>query len=326
MKMLFIPNKYSGGIGRDYLALQETILKIISDQGFTTGTENVIELAPKKPFLKVGPISFYWNRSYQCVLNAQFDIRSIILGKGIIIQRLHDLFPITNSHWFTFRSIISFRLAFKYLKRKEVIYVANSAFTRAVAAKYISQEKILIHYCKDTLQVSSRCNDCQGCRFSLNSQFCLFVGTIEPRKNYQIVPDIASKFKDLDFVVVGRSGWKYFDTLQNLSLVPNITYLGECCDYSLDKLYRECKAFISTSQQEGFNIPALEAQNRGAKLILSNIPVHREIFEGVAFFCDTIEDFVNGIRMLDDLNLKTLNELSYQTTLMEIVERLKWGK
>ncbi|MBU1151459.1 glycosyltransferase family 4 protein [Patescibacteria group bacterium] len=52
----------------------------------------------------------------------------------------------------------------------------------------------------------------------------------------------------------------------------------------LKVLYENCKAFVHLSQEEGFNIPALEAANCGAPLVLSGIAVHKEIFAGGAMF------------------------------------------
>lgn len=50
------------------------------------------------------------------------------------------------------------------------------------------------------------------------------------------------------------------------------------------RLYRGATAFISLSTFEGFNLSAAEAATLGAPLLLSDIPVHRELFAGYGFF------------------------------------------
>ncbi len=51
-------------------------------------------------------------------------------------------------------------------------------------------------------------------------------------------------------------------------------------------LYRGAQAFISLSRFEGFNLSAAEAATLGVPLLLSDIPVHRELFGGYAFLVD----------------------------------------
>jgi glycosyltransferase involved in cell wall biosynthesis len=50
------------------------------------------------------------------------------------------------------------------------------------------------------------------------------------------------------------------------------------------RLYQGATAFISLSTFEGFNLSAAEAATLGVPLLLSDIPVHRELFAGYGFF------------------------------------------
>ncbi|HEX7867575.1 MAG TPA: glycosyltransferase [Variovorax sp.] len=55
------------------------------------------------------------------------------------------------------------------------------------------------------------------------------------------------------------------------------------------RLYQGATAFISLSSFEGFNLSAAEAATLGVPLLLSDIPVHRELFSDYAFFVDSGE-------------------------------------
>jgi len=66
--------------------------------------------------------------------------------------------------------------------------------------------------------------------------------------------------------------------------------LGNCVRHrglvsrqDLTRLYCGATAFISLSAFEGFNLSAAEAATLGVPLLLSDIPVHRELFGGYAF-------------------------------------------
>lgn len=62
-----------------------------------------------------------------------------------------------------------------------------------------------------------------------------------------------------------------------------IRHRGLVSRNELIRLYGGATAFISLSTFEGFNLSAAEAATLGVPLVLSNIPVHRELFGGYAF-------------------------------------------
>jgi glycosyltransferase involved in cell wall biosynthesis len=64
---------------------------------------------------------------------------------------------------------------------------------------------------------------------------------------------------------------------------------------ALFRMYRGATAFISLSTFEGFNLSAAEAATLGVPLLLSDIPVHRELFAGYGFFVGNEPDDLDGI-------------------------------
>jgi glycosyltransferase involved in cell wall biosynthesis len=68
------------------------------------------------------------------------------------------------------------------------------------------------------------------------------------------------------------------DCVRHRGLVPRDELL---------RLYQGATAFISLSTFEGFNLSAAEAATLGVPLLLSDIPVHRELFADYAFFVDS---------------------------------------
>lgn len=56
-------------------------------------------------------------------------------------------------------------------------------------------------------------------------------------------------------------------------------------DATLGAWYRQCRFLLSPSLAEGHNLPVAEALQLGANVLCSDIPVHREFYDGqVAFF------------------------------------------
>ena len=110
----------------------------------------------------------------------------------------------------------------------------------------------------------------------------LTVGTLEPRKGLQRMVRACEILDDAGVLYewrhVGRSGWG------DMQLPPRIELLGVLSDELLRAEYDRADLLVSASTQEGFNLPALEGTARGCRLVLSDLPVHRELFSRVATY------------------------------------------
>jgi glycosyltransferase involved in cell wall biosynthesis len=61
---------------------------------------------------------------------------------------------------------------------------------------------------------------------------------------------------------------------------------GHLPDDAVSDLYRAAAAVVLPSKAEGFGLPVLEAMSCGVPVVCSDIPVLRELADGVAIFCD----------------------------------------
>jgi glycosyltransferase involved in cell wall biosynthesis len=81
-----------------------------------------------------------------------------------------------------------------------------------------------------------------------------------------------------------------------------VEFIDDIPESALIDLYRNCTAAVHPSLIEGFSRPAIEAMAVGRPVILSDIPVHREIFGGAAIFVTTGDrgSWEAAFRTLDD--------------------------
>jgi glycosyltransferase involved in cell wall biosynthesis len=68
--------------------------------------------------------------------------------------------------------------------------------------------------------------------------------------------------------------------------LKNVKFIGYISDSDFVLLLKECKAFLFPSFYEGFGIPPLEAMCVGAPVVVSDIPVLKEIFGLSADYVD----------------------------------------
>ena len=203
------------------------------------------------------------------------------------IIRVHDIFPITNPRWFRFWTVLGFRKNLKVLLGLNPILVFNSNASLSIFVQKYPAEKYLpiVIWCKPNNESRKMCGVCEGCSTLRNSllleKYCLLIGTIEPRKNYRLVIDMfTTEFpRDLQFVVIGRYGWKQSSTWRKLRKLntANLMLIDNACDGARLEITKNASVFLSTSLNEGFGMPAAEARSLGIKLVLADIPVYREI-------------------------------------------------
>ncbi len=166
-----------------------------------------------------------------------------------------------------------------------------------------------------------------------NTQYVIFVGTIEPRKNiknmlraYTALPkSLKQKYK---FILVGNIGWGNIE-LDKLLVEFNLTSFVEwrpfVNDQELSALYQNAYCLLFPSFYEGFGLPIVEAQSFGVPAITSNISSMPEVVGEGGLLIDpcSIESIKNALeQLLSDTGLR--DSLSQKA--MINAQRFSWGK
>lgn len=120
--------------------------------------------------------------------------------------------------------------------------------------------------------------------------YCLFSGTIEPRKNIGLLVEayrrLPSRVRSRwPLVVTGYRGWKSDDLHQSLADAQSegwLKYLGFVPHNTLPLLLAGARLFLYPSHYEGFGLPVLEAMASGVPVICSNATSLPEVSGGVA--------------------------------------------
>ncbi len=145
-------------------------------------------------------------------------------------------------------------------------------------------------------------------RFGLEKPYLLAIGTLEPRKNLELLIRVfeglrhtATGFNDCNLVLAGGAGWKNAQLRQLLEQhQAAVKHLGFVDDADLPALYSGALAFVFPSIYEGFGIPVLEARACGARVVASDIPEIREAGgeEGVFYAPPTQEGLAAALRKI----------------------------
>lgn len=118
----------------------------------------------------------------------------------------------------------------------------------------------------------------------------LTVSTIEGRKNHKVILDAFDQAlcdEGYQVVFVGKSGWLVDELLDRIHHHPEINkslyHLEGMNDATVHYLYQQAHMVLFPSYIEGFGLSTVEAMEHGTPVVLSNVPIMREIG---GEFCD----------------------------------------
>jgi len=156
-------------------------------------------------------------------------------------------------------------------------------------------------------------------KFALPEEFVLAVGHFENRKNYLRLVDAFARLRDkgraCSLLIVGNdSGLRKTieERIESAKLSDRVKTLSSLSDLEVRCVYKLCSLFVFPSSYEGFGIPILEAMAAKRPMVLSDIPVFREITQdkGVYFPHDDVESMAIAIE-------KVLSSSSERARLVE---------
>lgn len=204
---------------------------------------------------KIVNISQAWVTPFLSSVNIVHDIIQIDSAKGF------------NKYYYKY-------VVLKALEKSE-LNIAVSKNTQYELQKYkISSKQIYIWFDFERFQIKSQ---------SVKKIDYLFVGTTAPNKRYYMFDDLIQEFPKNKFCAVMPSRDIEFLRQQNL-IRSNCIYLSDLSEDAYIEVLSNSKKLISPSKSEGFGMPPMEAYASGSTLILSDIKVYKEIYEGLADF------------------------------------------
>jgi glycosyltransferase involved in cell wall biosynthesis len=122
-------------------------------------------------------------------------------------------------------------------------------------------------------------------RYALTDRYVLTVGAFHPRKNLPRLVEAYDRFRagtreGVLLVIGGGAGEDRDRIRQRVASSPHrgdILLPGYVPREDLPALYAEADLFVMPSHQEGFGIPPLEAMACGTPVLVSDLPIFREV-------------------------------------------------
>jgi glycosyltransferase involved in cell wall biosynthesis len=149
---------------------------------------------------------------------------------------------------------------------------------------------------------------CAGQR-PMKTPYFVVLSTIEPRKNHwlllQIWNDLVRTMGESmpRLLVIGQRGWECENVvrlLQRCEQLKGYVYeLSNCTDDDLSNYLQHAQALLFPSFAEGYGMPLVEALLLGVPVIVSDLPVFREVAAEVPEYVDPLDAKRWGELILD---------------------------
>ena len=213
-----------------------------------------------------------------------------------MVATVHDLAFLHHPEFFTRRGNDVFRRSLKILKKRaDVLLCSSQATVDDCLSEGFAADRVR-HVALGVRSVQASQNDIDHVRkkYSLPSQYLLFVGTLEPRKNLARLVGALRGRSDLPpLVIAGADGWGDIEIPHS----ANVQFIGYVEDQYLGALYAGASVMCYPSLWEGFGLPILEAMAQGTPVVTSIGTSTQEVASGAAVLVDPLseESISNGI-------------------------------
>ena len=186
-------------------------------------------------------------------------------------------------------------------------WLARSGSTKIIAISETTKKDLVDHYNVDPAKIAvvphgytksstGRADALAASpelRAKLPEKYLLFLSTIQPRKNLELLieafRELKTEYPELPhkLVVVGKPGWKFQEILIKIADNEDIvSYLGHIGDEDRWPVYAAADLYINPSLYEGFGMPLLEAFECGCPVAVSNNSSLPEVGGDAAVYFD----------------------------------------
>lgn len=236
-------------------------------------------------------------------------------GKKVTI--IHDMVIYDHPETVRFRTMLYLKLGLRKSVKRADLIITDSYFSKERILKHlkVKEEKIrVIHPCIDyevfNKKNAHKAESVQQIRkkYSLEEQYILYLGTLEPRKNIKRLILAYSHLVEKnavtpELVIAGGKGWKYqeiYKTIKEKNLESRVKILGYVEEKDAPVIMGNAMFFVFPSMYEGFGMPPVEALACGTPVMAGNAASLPEALEENAHYVDpfSVKSIYKGLKYM----------------------------
>jgi glycosyltransferase involved in cell wall biosynthesis len=215
-----------------------------------------------------------YNPTHHAVFGARKQIITIL-----------DTIPIRNEHQRKLQNYY-FKYILPYMVKKAtgIFTISETMKLEIVNYYHVNKENVYVIPCG----IDEEFVPLEQIKKENEKPYLLVVGASLPHKNTHELLHMNQFWKDdYNLKILAPEG-KYKEylrqTVVKLQISDKVEFIPYVSKMELVKLYQRCFALVYPSIHEGFGMPPLESLACGRPIIISDIPVHREVCGEGAFY------------------------------------------
>lgn len=332
-------SRYTSGLVGAFARLHPVTM-MISD-------EQQLAMLPNLPWVKIPAgtsalepwVALHINRHAPDVVFSPMHTMGSAHRRYRLILTLHDLVfyrihtPPPNYSWFVRLVWWAYHLSYVpgrlVLDRAEAVVTGSEACAAEISAVRLTRRPVtVVHPGIEPTGLAPRRH--------ADSKTLVYMGTFLPNKNVETLVRGVGALPGYRLHLLSRIDDATRERLAALAPAGSVVFEDGVTDERYLELLSSCTAMVSACRDEGFGIPLIEALASATPLVISDIPVFREVGGAAAtyFPSDDAEAFAAAVtaidvpRVWDELSAAALRqsaEFSWQTSarrLLSVVESL----
>ena len=285
-------------------------------------SDNVKIIIDSQRFLKVGTLwylvrlnkllkkiepDYFWSPATLIPFGFDYKIKTLVTVHDVVFKEYKNTMN-------KFNLFIHTLLFDKSIKKADIIWTVSDYTKNKVIEYYPKISKdVFVGSSVDKsiyqrILISDQEKKLIFAKYGISNKFLLFIGTLEPRKNISyllsLMPDL---FKDdYSLLIVGAKGWGNTEikAIIEANSFPKdkVIFADFTPPQELIKLYNLAHIYISTSLNEGFGLPQLEAMSCACPVITSHNSAMIEVVENAGITVKGFEknDWLKAIKEVSD--------------------------
>lgn len=316
----FIRNDHHDGISRfstelfAALAKQTAITALISDKRvlklLPVDTQYVIGSRPTNPLAELG-LARKLNRLGATHVFSPMQTMGSLGRRYKLVLTLHDLIYYSHPKAPTFLPL-PVRIAWRLyhlgftpvrllLNRADAVVTVSETSKALIEKNRLTSKAVHVIYNAPESHSDSSGIDALTSKGSRNR--LVYMGSFMEYKNVEVLVQAMKFLPEYELVLLSKITSQRQATFHSLAgdASSRVTFKNGVTDLQYATELSGAFALVSASKDEGFGIPVVEAMKHGLPLVLSDIPIFREIAQDAALFFDTAspENFANQVQELE---------------------------
>jgi len=133
-----------------------------------------------------------------------------------------------------------------------------------------------------------------------NAPVLLYVGRISPHKGIHLLIKsfnlVLKKIPDAKLLIVGKPTFDSYSKKLKRLAKGNVIFTGFVPDEELPYYYAACDLYVTATLWEGFDLPVVEAQTMGKKVVAFDLCSHPEVVKkGILVKSGDVNGFADGV-------------------------------